>query len=148
MDFQLTDQAIDPSALLARMGDTSAGACVTFEGRVRDMNAGRPVRALDYEVYAPLAQKEGEGILREAREKFQVVGAACVHRTGSLDLGDVAVWVAVTAAHRAAAFEACRYIIDEIKARLPIWKKEHYEGGSSEWVNCSTRGPGDMPGIK
>ena len=148
MDFRLTDQAIDPSSLLGRMGDTSAGACVTFEGRVRDRNEGRPVRALDYEAFAPLAQKEGEKIVREARDKFQVVGAACVHRTGSLSLGDVAVWVGVTAVHRAAAFDACRYIIEEVKARLPIWKKEHYEGGSSEWVNCATRGPGDMPGIK
>jgi molybdopterin synthase catalytic subunit len=148
MDFQLTDKAIDPAALLGGMGDTSAGACVTFEGRVRDHSEGRAVRALDYEAYAPLAQKEGERILREARDKFQVVGAACVHRTGSLSLGDIAVWVAVTSAHRAAAFEACRYIIDEIKARLPIWKKEHYEGGSSEWVNCATRGPGGMPTIK
>jgi molybdopterin synthase catalytic subunit len=148
MDFKLTDRAIDPSALLGRMGDTSAGACVTFEGRVRDHSEGRSVTALDYEAYGPLAQKEGERILGEARDRFQVVGAACVHRTGSLSLGDIAVWVAVTAAHRAAAFDACRYIIDEIKARLPIWKKEHYEGGSSEWINCATRGPGDTPGIK
>lgn len=148
MDFQLTDKAVDPAALLGGMGDTSAGACVTFEGRVRDNSEGRKVRALDYEAYGPLAQKEGERILREARDKFQVVGAACVHRTGSLSLGDIAVWVAVTAAHRGAAFDACRYIIDEIKARLPIWKKEHYEGGSSEWVNCASRGPGDVSGIK
>jgi molybdopterin synthase catalytic subunit len=148
MDFQLTERAIDPAALLGGMGDTGAGACVTFEGRVRDHSEGRVVRALDYEAYGPLAQREGERILREARDKFPVVGAACVHRTGSLSLGDIAVWVAVTAAHRGAAFDACRYIIDEIKARLPIWKKEHYEGGSSEWVNCATRGPGDIPGIK
>jgi molybdopterin synthase catalytic subunit len=148
MDFQLTDKAIDTAALLGGMGDTSAGACVTFEGRVRDHSEGRTVRALDYEAYGPLAQREGERVLREARDKFPVVGAACVHRTGSLSLGDIAVWVAVTAAHRGAAFDACRYIIDEIKARLPIWKKEHYEGGSSEWVNCATRGPGDIPGIK
>jgi molybdopterin synthase catalytic subunit len=147
MDFRLTNSAIDPSGLLGGLGDTGAGACVTFEGRVRDHDGGRPVRALDYEAYAPLAEKEGEKIMREARERFQVVGALCVHRTGSLSLGDIAVWVAVTAAHRGAAFDACSYIIDEIKARLPIWKKEHFADGASEWVNCATRGPdGSGPG--
>jgi molybdopterin synthase catalytic subunit len=65
-----------------------------------------------------------------------------VHRTGSLSLGDIAVWIAVSAGHRAAAFEACRFLIDEMKARLPIWKREHYADGSTEWVNCATRGPG------
>jgi molybdopterin synthase catalytic subunit len=147
MDFRLTDQLIDPPALLRGLGDTRAGACVTFEGRVRDQNDGRSVLALDYEAYAPLAEKEGEKVVREAREKFQILGALCVHRTGSLSLGDIAVWVAVTAAHRGAALDGCRYIIDEIKARLPIWKKEHYAQGASEWVNCSVRGPeGGGPG--
>jgi molybdopterin synthase catalytic subunit len=140
MGFKLTDTAIDPAALMGGLRDTRAGACVTFEGRVRDQNDGRAVRALDYEAYAPLAEKEGERILSEAKEKFQIVGAACVHRTGSLKLGDLAVWVAVTAGHRAAAFEACRYIIDETKARVPIWKKEHYGDGAAEWINCATRG--------
>jgi molybdopterin synthase catalytic subunit len=153
MDFQLTDQAIDPEALLAGLRDTRAGACATFEGRVRSENDGRAVEALDYEAYRPLAEKEGQKIIGEARDRFQILGALCVHRTGSLALGDLAVWVGVTAAHRAAAFEACRYIIDETKARLPIWKKERYPGGTSEWINCATRGPaeggaGPGPGIK
>jgi molybdopterin synthase catalytic subunit len=142
MDFQLTDRAIEPAILLAKLDDVSAGACVTFEGRVRSQNEGQKVEALDYEAYAPLAEKEGKRIIGEARAKFPIIVAACVHRTGCLALGDVAVWVAVTAAHRAAAFEACRYIIDEIKARLPIWKKEHYAGGATEWINCATRGSG------
>jgi molybdopterin synthase catalytic subunit len=139
MDFHLTDRPIDPPSLMARLGDVGAGACVTFEGRVRNLNDGRAVEALHYEAYAPLAEKEGGRILAEAREKFEVIGALCVHRTGMLSLGDIAVWVAVTAAHRAAAFEASRYIIDETKARLPIWKKEHYAGAEAEWVNCATR---------
>jgi molybdopterin synthase catalytic subunit len=138
MDFRLTDRPIDPAALLGGMGDTGAGACATFEGRVRDHNDGRAVERLDYEAFAPLAEKEGARIVGEAREKFQVIGAVCVHRTGSLALGDISVWIAVTAAHRAAAFDACRYIIDEIKGRLPIWKKEHYADGASEWINCAT----------
>ena len=142
MDFQLTDRPIDPSRLLAGPGDTRAGAFVTFEGRVRSENGGRSVKTLDYEAYAPLAQKEGRRIVKEARERFPITDARCVHRTGSLSLGDIAVWIAVSAGHRAAAFEACRFLIDEMKARLPIWKREHYADGSTEWVNCATRGPG------
>jgi molybdopterin synthase catalytic subunit len=140
MTFRLTDKPIDASALKDGLGDTRAGACVTFEGRVRDRNGGRTVRALDYEAYAPLAEREGDKILSEAREKFRIAGAVCVHRTGSLRPGDTAVWVAVTAGHRDAAFEACRYVIDQTKARVPIWKKEHYADGEAEWINCPARG--------
>jgi molybdopterin synthase catalytic subunit len=137
MNFRLTGAAINPSALMAGLRGTRAGACVTFEGRVRGRNEGKAVRALDYEAYSPLAEKEGKRILAEAREKFQVRGAVCVHRTGSLELGDIAVWVAVAAEHRGPAFEACRYIINETKARVPIWKKERYTDGVSEWINCA-----------
>jgi molybdopterin synthase catalytic subunit len=144
MDFELTDRAIEPAALLEKMDDLSAGACVTFEGRVRNLNEGKKVEGLDYEAYAPLAEKEGLAIVGEARARFAILKATCMHRTGALTLGDIAVWVAVTAMHRAAAFEACRYIIDEIKARLPIWKKERYAGGATEWINCATRGPGGL----
>lgn len=96
--------------------------------------------SLDYEAFAPLAEREGERILAEAREKFSVIALGCVHRVGSLQIGDLAVWVGVAAAHRGAAFDACRYVIDEAKARLPIWKKEHYATGASEWINCAIRG--------
>jgi len=137
MAFKLTRAAIDARALADGLHDTRAGACVTFEGRVRARNGGRAVRALDYETYAPLARKEGDRILAEARRRFSITKAVCVHRTGSLGLGDVAVWVGVTAGHRRAAFEACRYIIDQTKARLPIWKREHYAGGATEWINAA-----------
>jgi molybdopterin synthase catalytic subunit len=148
MDFEITDYVIDPSFLLAGLRDPGAGACVTFEGRVRNQNEGRSVEALEYQAYAALAEKEGERIIAEARRKFQIIAARCVHRTGRLTLGDIAVWVAVTAAHRTAAFDACRYIIDETKARVPVWKKEHYAGGAAEWVNCATRGPQEDAGAK
>lgn len=148
MEFTLTDRPIEPKVLIAGLENPGAGACVTFEGRVRETNDGRGVTGLDYEAYGPLVEKEGARIMAEAREKFQILGALCMHRTGSLALGDLAVWVAVTAAHRDAAFAACRYIIDEAKGRLPIWKKEHYTGGSAEWVNCATRGPGDGGAVK
>lgn len=141
MPFKLTDSAIEPSALLAEFRDVRAGACVTFEGRVRDTNEGKSVLALDYEAYAPLALKEGERILAEAAGKFGILWATCVHRTGELKLGDLAVWVAVAAGHRGSAFDACRHIIDETKARVPIWKREHYSDGTTEWVNCAARGP-------
>ena len=142
MEFRITGEKIDPAMLLPALGDTRAGACVTFEGRVRQQNDGRGVSSLDYEAFPPLAEKEGLRILAEAREKFGVLDAVCVHRTGSLALGDLAVWIGVTSEHRGAAFEACRYIIDEAKARVPIWKKEHYGDGPAEWINCATRGPG------
>lgn len=142
MNFQLSDRPIDPKALMAAFGEPGAGAVATFEGRVRNSSEGRAVRALDYEAYGPLAVKEGDRILEEARARFPILWSACVHRTGSLALGDIAVWVAVAAAHRAAAFDACRFIIDEAKLRVPIWKREHYADGSAQWVNCAPDGGG------
>ena len=138
--FTLSSTPIDPAALQRALADHRAGACVTFEGWVRNRNEGQPVHALDYEAYAPLAVSEGEKILAEAREKFALIAAAGVHRVGHLQLGELAIWIGVTAEHRGAAFEACRYIIDEAKARLPVWKKEHYASGTTAWINCATRG--------
>jgi molybdopterin synthase catalytic subunit len=145
MSFTLSPKAINPPALLAAMGDTAAGACVTFEGRVRAQNDGRAVKALEYEAYAPLAEKEGARIMAELAARFPVIRAVCVHRTGRLELGELAVWVAVSAAHRGAAFEACRFAIDQVKERVPIWKKEHYADGSTEWINCAPSGPASVP---
>lgn len=140
MSFTFSTTPIDPSALQTRLTDARAGACVTFEGWVRNHNEGQAVQALDYEAYVDLGIKEGERILAEAREKFAVLAIVAVHRTGSLAIGDLAVWVGVASAHRGPAFDACRYVIDELKARVPIWKKEHYVSGASEWINCATRG--------
>jgi len=133
--FHLDDQPIDSAALGRALTDASAGACVTFEGWVRNENAGRSVQRLDYQAYVPLAQAEGERILDEARQRFALIDAACAHRIGALAIGDLAVWVGVSAAHRDAAFAACRYIIDEVKQRVPIWKNEHYAGGESGWLH-------------
>jgi len=138
--FRISPSPIEPTAWQAVLADARAGACVTFEGWVRNRNEGQPVLSLEYEAYSPLAETEGEKILAEARGKFALIGAAGVHRVGHLQLGDLAVWVGVTAEHRGAAFEACRYIIDEAKARLPIWKKEHYASGATAWINCATQG--------
>jgi len=140
MSFSISSTPLDPASLQFTLENAQAGACVTFEGWVRDHNDGRSVRALDYEAFGVLAEREGACILSEARAKFSILNVACVHRVGSLKIGDLAVWVGVAAAHRGPAFDACRYVIDEAKARLPIWKKEHYVTGASEWINCATRG--------
>jgi molybdopterin synthase catalytic subunit len=140
MLFRISEQPLDLAVLRAELTDPRAGAFVAFEGWVRNLNEGRPVLSLEYEAYAELAEREGGRILAEARTKFALLDAVCVHRTGHLQLGDLAVWTGVTAPHRAAAFDACRYVIDEVKARVPIWKKEHYTDGATQWINCATRG--------
>ena len=134
--FRLQNAVFHGEALRAELADPSCGGFVAFEGWVRDHNDGRRVQSLEYEAHATLAVREGERIIAEAVERFGIRGALCVHRVGSLNLGDLAVWVGVSAEHRDEAFRACRYIIDEIKHRLPIWKKEYYERGDSGWVNC------------
>ncbi len=143
--FQLSSAAIDPARLQAGLRDPRAGACASFEGWVRDHNAGRAVLGLRYEAYAELAQREGEAVLAEAMQRFDLLQAACVHRTGDLAIGELAVWVGVSAGHRDAAFAACRWIIDAVKARVPIWKHERYADGDADWLHPVARdsaGPG------
>lgn len=136
MKFSISQAAIDPDAVKKEVSDHGCGALVVFEGWIRNQNEGQAVERLEYEVYRPLAEKEGARIIDEALERFAVSHAICIHREGLLELGDVAVIVCVSSPHRSAAFDACRYIIDQAKIRLPIWKKEHYVSGVSEWVNC------------
>jgi molybdopterin synthase catalytic subunit len=132
----IQSEPIDIATWRARLEDVACGAAVFFEGRVRDHNEGRAVGRLEYEAHAPIAEKEGTAVIAEARARWPVSDAFCVHRTGVLELGDVAVLVGAASAHRDAAFEAARYIIEQVKLRLPIWKKEHYLEGEAEWVNC------------
>ena len=134
--YLVTSRAIDLEAFRRGQLDTSCGAYVQFEGWVRDHNEGQAVLRLEYEVYEPLAVKEGEKIIAEAQEKFGISNAAAIHRSGLMELSEAAVVVGVSSPHRNEAFDACRYIIDETKVRLPIWKKEHYASGRTEWVNC------------
>lgn len=137
MRFSLSSESVDTSRLHEVLQHPGSGGFCAFEGWVRNSNDGREVDGLDYEAYAELAAIEGERILDEAIARYGVTDARCVHRTGRLKVGDLAVWVGVSAAHRDEAFRACRYIIDEIKHRLPIWKKEHYLTGESSWVACT-----------
>jgi len=134
--FRFSTDALDTAALQRALRDERCGGFASFEGWVRNHNEGHAVTRLEYEAFTELAEKEGARIVEEARTKFGVTRAACAHRVGSLALGDVAVWVGVSAAHRDEAFRACRFIIDEVKHRVPIWKKEHYVNGDSGWVNC------------
>lgn len=120
-----------------QMTHRAAGAFTSFEGRVRDSNEGKPVLRLEYEAMETMAQKEIELILEEAKHRYELIEAQAQHRLGLLEIGDLAVWVGVLAAHRHEAFVACRYVIDQIKHRVPIWKKEYYADGSTSWVNCT-----------
>lgn len=134
--FQITETSIRPSLLRKTLLNPSAGAFVAFEGWVRNVNDGQTVQKLCYEAYPFLAETEGVKILEEAHARFNILGASSVHRVGLLEIADMAIWVGVTAEHRSDAFLACQYIIDNVKTRLPIWKKEYYTNGDSGWVNC------------
>ena len=127
---------IDTALLQRSLENPAAGGYCAFEGWVRNQNEGHVVERLEYEAYEPLVIEEGAKVLAEARALFPYLEARCVHRVGLLEIGECAVWVGVVARHRDEAFRACRYIIDELKLRLPIWKKEHYVDGDSGWVNC------------
>ena len=135
--FELTSTPIDSAALQARLTGPAAGGLTIFEGRVRNHHLGRPVTHLDYEAFDELAQAEGEAIVAETESIYPETKVLCIHRTGSLRIGEAAVWIGVASAHRQAGFAACRHLIEELKLRLPIWKKEHHPDGASEWVNCT-----------
>ena len=138
--FTISDMPVDTGRLRRDLEAAGIGAVVCFEGRVRDHNDGRAVKGLSYQAYVGLAEAEGRRILDEARNRFAIERVVCVHRVGDLALGEIAVWAGVSAGHRAAAFEACRYVIDEVKKRVPIWKREHYAEGESEWLHPNPEG--------
>ena len=135
--FRLSGTPFDVAAQREAMLHARAGAHASFEGWVRDHNDGRAVSGLHYDAYARLAEEEGARVINEAIDRFDIVDAACIHRTGDLEVGDLAVWVGVTAGHRDAAFAACRFIIDEVKSRVPIWKRERYAAGDADWLHPS-----------
>lgn len=132
--FQLVSEAIDIAVLAAELNDPAAGAVVTFDGRVRNHNMGREVAALEYQAYPALAVPTGQRIIEEEAVRHGLLGVLAVHRTGPLVIGDAAVWVGVSSAHRGAAFDGARAIMERLKYELPIWKKETYRDGSNEWV--------------
>lgn len=137
MQTFVTKKRLDVTALEAELSDPSCGGVVTFAGRVRNHHEGRRVIQLDYEAYIPMAEKKLAQIATEVVQKFGVSDVRIVHRVGSLTIGDTAVWIGVQSPHRAEAFAACQYAIDEVKHRTPIWKKEYYDDSTSNWVQCN-----------
>lgn len=134
--FRLCDQPLESTALRRAVSNPASGAFVCFEGTVRNHHRGRRVLRLAYEAHSAVAEKEGSRIVAEAKSRFGLHSAAAVHRIGMLEVQDPAVLVIAASPHRGEAFEACRFLIDEIKNRVPIWKREFYEDGSAEWVGC------------
>lgn len=133
--FALLDIDIDESRLKAMLDDDGCGAFVCFEGRVRNHNNATSVERLSYYGYENLALNQGRAIIEAAKQRFEITHATAIHRIGALEIGDVAVWVGVVSAHRYPAFDACRWILDTIKADIPVWKQEYYEDDSSKWLS-------------
>lgn len=134
----LTKAPIDYTGLTEQVRTSQAGAVVLFLGTVREMTAGRRTVALDYEAYPEMAQAQMQRLINQARAQWPVLEAGIVHRLGHLELGDISVAVAVSTPHRNDAFEAGRFLIDRLKEIVPIWKKENWDDGSTEWVHPGT----------
>ena len=133
--FFLTEEALETLARGRGAPGKRDGAVAVFEGWVRDHNQGAAVEGLRYAAYEELAASEGNAVVSETRERFDLDEVYCVHRLGELAVGEMALYAAVSAPHRRAAFEACAYLVDEIKRRVPVWKEEHYREGTSVWIH-------------
>ena len=133
--FALLDIAIDERRLREMLDNDSCGAFVSFEGRVRNHNNATSVERLSYYGYEALAINQGRQIIEEAKQKFDITHAVAIHRIGALEIGDIAVWIGVVAAHRYPAFDACRWLLDTIKADIPVWKQEYYENEPAKWLS-------------
>lgn len=140
MRAAIVERVLDPAALLREVSSVSNGAAVVFVGSVRDVNDDRDVTALDYRAYVPMAELELAAIVREAETRWPAASVVCEHRIGALALGDAAVVVVAAHPHRDAAFEACRHVIEALKVRVPIWKREHYSSGERTWVEPAPGG--------
>jgi MoaE-MoaD fusion protein len=130
----ISEEPLDPTAIAGRIRSDGDGALIVFEGIVREHSRGKQVRALVYEAYGSMAHKQIEQLAGEARRRWPISDLAVVHRTGTLQVGEVSVVIAVAAPHRGEAFDACEWLIDELKRTVPIWKKEVYTEGEA-WVD-------------
>lgn len=131
----LTHESIDISAVLESVRSPAAGAVVLFLGTTREMTDGRQTRWLNYEAYAPLAEKLLAELISQAQQRWPLVACSVAHRLGRVEVGEVSVAIAVSSAHRQAAFEAGQWLIDRLKESVPIWKEEHWADGTSQWVH-------------
>jgi molybdopterin synthase catalytic subunit len=136
MRSTLTDRPIDTAALVAEVAGGASGATLLFIGTVRDVNDDRPVTGIEYSAYRSMAEREMADIVREAGEEFGTTDIVVEHRLGELTIGDASVAIAVAHARRSGAYDASRYIIEQLKKRVPIWKLEHYVDGTREWVGA------------
>jgi molybdopterin synthase catalytic subunit len=137
MHTAITSDPIDTARVLGAVGSEDDGAVLLFLGTVRRQNDGRPVRGMHYDAYAVMAERVLAGIAQEASARAGTDRIAVVHRTGELAVGEVSVAIAVSTPHRAEGFAAARYIIEQIKERLPVWKREHYTDGAARWLEGS-----------
>lgn len=135
MRSAIVDRVIDPAALTAEVAGDGNGAAILFLGTVRESNEGRGVTGIEYSAYRPMAERELASIVAEASVEFGTTDIVVEHRVGTLAVGDVSVAIAVAHPHRAAAYDASRYVIEQIKRRVPVWKREHYADGTREWVD-------------
>ena len=135
MRTAIVQHPIDPASLLAEVTRVANGAGILFVGTVREVNDGRAVTGIQYAAYEAMAARELDAIAREASERWQTRDIVIEHRVGILELGDVSVAIACAHPRRAPAFEAARWVIEELKRRVPIWKLEHYTDGTREWVD-------------
>jgi molybdopterin synthase catalytic subunit len=138
MRTALVDRPVDVASLIAEAGDESCGAVVVFLGCVRDVNDNRAVTGIEYSAYRTMAEREMAAIAREAADTFGVTRLVVEHRLGTLQLRDVSVAIVAAHAHRSPALDASRYVIEQLKQRVPIWKLEHYADGTREWVGAGT----------
>lgn len=132
--FEVTSEPLDPQRLTAAVRKDESGAVVLFHGVARNHSEGRRVVALEYDAYAPMAEKKLRQVAQEVRERWPVTGIAVQHRTGRLEIGEASLLVAVSSAHRKEGFEAAQYAVDRIKQIVPVWKKEIWEDGDGAWV--------------
>ena len=134
--FALLDKPINDRRLKLALLNDQSGALATFEGWVRNHNNARPVTKLTYYGYEKLAINQGEKLITQAKQQFDIINAVAIHRIGDLAIGDIAVWIGVTAHHRYPAFDACRWLLDAIKADIPVWKQEFYaDSTESLWLS-------------
>lgn len=145
MRASMVEHAIDAAALVAEVANTANGATLVFVGTVRDVNDGRDVSGMEYTAYRSMAQRELFDIVREAAEQFSTDDIVVEHRLGALQLGDASVAIAVAHPHRGPAYDASRYVIEQLKRRVPIWKLELYTDGTREWVGAGSASPEAPP---
>lgn len=133
--FALLDSTIDGKRLRASLVSDCCGALACFEGLVRNHNNAKPVQKLTYYGYEALALNQGKILIEQAKQQFAIEKVVAVHRIGDLAIGDMAVWIGVVSHHRYPAFDACRWLLDAIKAHIPVWKQEFYDDGKSLWLS-------------